>query len=176
MKREDSILLKRKLPIIASSDRLIKRPRPTAQNPIMISASEIRDFIDTQVKFYSSGMFVRLGFAVAVHLDPEVLIVGITGQAQVDLGEEPEAAEGESVAEVKFKGRSIACPSCGRAEIDVIDDGAPGEPLGQPAHVDGAGAGHGAWTSTGNPGGSGLSAGAGKASTRNTSFARARSL
>jgi ABC-2 type transport system ATP-binding protein len=32
-------------------------------------------FIDTQVKFYSSGMYVRLAFAVAVHVDPEILLV-----------------------------------------------------------------------------------------------------
>jgi ABC-2 type transport system ATP-binding protein len=32
-------------------------------------------FIDTQVKFYSSGMYVRLAFAVAVHSDPEILLV-----------------------------------------------------------------------------------------------------
>ena len=31
--------------------------------------------MDNQVKFYSSGMLVRLGFAVAVHVDPEMLLV-----------------------------------------------------------------------------------------------------
>lgn len=35
----------------------------------------IDDFMDTPVKYYSSGMYVRLAFAVAAHLEPEVLIV-----------------------------------------------------------------------------------------------------
>ena len=41
----------------------------------IIAFAEIDEFIDTPVKFYSSGMFVRLGFAVAVAADPEVLLV-----------------------------------------------------------------------------------------------------
>jgi lipopolysaccharide transport system ATP-binding protein len=41
----------------------------------IVAFSEIEQFIDTPVKFYSSGMFVRLAFSVAVHLTPEILIV-----------------------------------------------------------------------------------------------------
>ncbi|WP_448062816.1 ABC transporter ATP-binding protein [Cellulomonas hominis] len=41
----------------------------------IIDFSGIEPFIDTQVKFYSSGMYVRLAFAVAVHVDPDILLV-----------------------------------------------------------------------------------------------------
>lgn len=41
----------------------------------IIKFSEVDDFIDTPVKRYSSGMYVRLAFAVAAHLQPEILIV-----------------------------------------------------------------------------------------------------
>ena len=41
----------------------------------IVDFSEIPEKIDTQVKFYSSGQYVRLAFAVAVHVDPEILLV-----------------------------------------------------------------------------------------------------
>jgi len=41
----------------------------------MVDFAEVAKFIDTPVKYYSSGMFVRLAFAVAAHLEPEVLLV-----------------------------------------------------------------------------------------------------
>jgi lipopolysaccharide transport system ATP-binding protein len=41
----------------------------------IVAFSEVEQFLDTPVKRYSSGMYVRLAFAVAAHLDPEILLV-----------------------------------------------------------------------------------------------------
>ena len=41
----------------------------------IVSFAEIEKFLDTPVKYYSSGMYVRLAFAVAAHLEPEILVV-----------------------------------------------------------------------------------------------------
>jgi ABC-type polysaccharide/polyol phosphate transport system ATPase subunit len=41
----------------------------------IVAFSELEQFIDTQVRFYSSGMYVRLGFAIAVNVDPDILVL-----------------------------------------------------------------------------------------------------
>jgi ABC-type polysaccharide/polyol phosphate transport system ATPase subunit len=53
----------------------MSRAEVTRKLDAMIDFSGIRDFIDTPVKRYSSGMNARLGFAIAAHVDPDVLLI-----------------------------------------------------------------------------------------------------
>ena len=53
----------------------MKRAEITRKFDEIVAFSEIEQFLDTPVKFYSSGMYTRLAFAVAAHLEPEILIV-----------------------------------------------------------------------------------------------------
>lgn len=53
----------------------LSRQQTAASFESIMEFAEIGDFIDTQVKFYSSGMYVRLAFAIAVHADPDLLLV-----------------------------------------------------------------------------------------------------
>src|SRR5207247_8030810 len=53
----------------------MKRRQIDARFDEIVAFAEVEKFIDTAVKHYSSGMYLRLAFAVTAHLDPEVLIV-----------------------------------------------------------------------------------------------------
>lgn len=53
----------------------LSRPAIEAAFPAIAAFAEIGDFMDRPVKEYSSGMYVRLAFATAIHVDPEILIV-----------------------------------------------------------------------------------------------------
>jgi len=53
----------------------MKRAEINSKFDEIVDFSEIEDFLDTPVKHYSSGMYMRLAFAVAAHLEPEILLV-----------------------------------------------------------------------------------------------------
>ncbi len=87
----------------------------------IVDFSEIERFLDTPVKRYSSGMYVRLAFAVAAHLEPEILIVDevlAVGDAQFQakcLGKMKDVgAEGRTVLFVSHNMNAIEqlCDSC----------------------------------------------------------------
>jgi ABC-type polysaccharide/polyol phosphate transport system ATPase subunit len=56
---------------------ILGMPRPELEKRLsqIVEFAGIEEFIDTPVKHYSSGMTTRLGFSVAVHMDPDVLLV-----------------------------------------------------------------------------------------------------
>ena len=53
----------------------LDRAQITARFDEIVEFADIGPFLDTQVRFYSSGMFLRLAFAVAVHTEPDVFLV-----------------------------------------------------------------------------------------------------
>jgi lipopolysaccharide transport system ATP-binding protein len=79
----------------------------------IVAFSEIEKFLDTPVKRYSSGMYVRLAFAVAAHLNPEILIIDevlAVGDAEFQkkcLGKMKQVAEGEGKT-ILFVSHNIA--------------------------------------------------------------------
>jgi len=80
----------------------------------IVDFSGIEKFIDNQVKFYSSGMYVRLAFAVAVHVDPELLLI----DEVLSVGDEPFQRKCmKRIKEFQRDGRTIVLVTHG---IDVV--------------------------------------------------------
>lgn len=85
----------------------------------IIEFSGISDFIDTQVKFYSSGMYVRLAFAVAIHSDPDILLV----DEVLAVGDEPFQRKCmQKIREFQAEGRSIILVSHSAEQIINVCD------------------------------------------------------
>ena len=103
----------------------------------IVEFSGIGEFIDSQVKFYSSGMYVRLAFAVAVHADPDLLLV----DEVLAVGDEPFQLKCmNKIRQFQKEGRTIVLVShsseqvadiCTRAVVldggVVVHDGGVGE-------------------------------------------------
>lgn len=93
----------------------------------IVSFAEVDQFIDTPVKHYSTGMYLRLAFAVAAHLEPEILIVDevlAVGDAQFQkkcLGKMSEAANGGRTVLFVSHNMTAVRTLCQRAI--VLDDG-----------------------------------------------------
>ncbi len=105
----------------------------------IVDFSGIEQFIDTQVKFYSSGMYVRLAFAVAVHVDPDILLV----DEVLAVGDEPFQRKClERIRTFQAEGRTIVLVThgldqvaefCDRAVVlergAIVNDGSPRDSL-----------------------------------------------
>ncbi len=99
----------------------------------IVAFAEIDKFLDTPVKHYSSGMYVRLAFAVAAHLDPdillvdEVLAVGDAGFQKKCLGKMDRAAKDGRTVLLVSHSTSFILSLCGRVicmeEGLKVDDG-----------------------------------------------------
>lgn len=85
----------------------------------IVDFSGIEEFIDTQVKFYSSGMYVRLAFSVAVHVDPDLLLV----DEVLAVGDEPFQRKCmDKIAEFQSEGRTIVLVSHSADQIGSLCD------------------------------------------------------
>lgn len=85
----------------------------------IVDFSGIEAFIDTQVKFYSSGMYVRLAFAVAVHVDPDLLLV----DEVLAVGDEPFQRKCmDKIAEFQREGRTIVLVSHSADQVGSLCD------------------------------------------------------
>jgi ABC-2 type transport system ATP-binding protein len=85
----------------------------------IVDFAEIDEFIDTQVKFYSSGMYMRLAFAIAMHADPDVLLV----DEVLAVGDEPFQAKCmDKIRSFQREGRTIVLVTHSAEQIkDVCD-------------------------------------------------------
>jgi ABC-2 type transport system ATP-binding protein len=97
----------------------LSREETTARFDEILEFSGIGDFIDTQVKFYSSGMFVRLAFAVAVHTDPDVLLV----DEVLAVGDEAFQRKCmDRIARFRAEGRTIVLVSHSASQVQELCD------------------------------------------------------
>jgi ABC-2 type transport system ATP-binding protein len=78
-----------------------------ARQEAIVDFAEIGQFLDTAVKFYSSGMFLRLAFSVAIHLDNDILLV------------DEVLAVGDGAFQIKCHDRILEAVAAGRTVVLV---------------------------------------------------------
>jgi ABC-type polysaccharide/polyol phosphate transport system ATPase subunit len=89
----------------------------TARFDDIVEFAGLPDFIDTPVKNYSSGMFVRLGFAVAAHVDPDVLLI----DEVLSVGDESfQRRCAEKIDQFRRDGRTIVFVSHGLDQVGQL--------------------------------------------------------
>lgn len=117
----------------------LSKSQTAAYFDAIVDFSGIEEFIDTQVKFYSSGMYVRLAFAVAVHVDPDILLI----DEVLSVGDEPFQRKCiDRIKQFQREGRTIVIVThgldavrqmCDRAVLldhgHVVLDGSPVDAL-----------------------------------------------
>jgi lipopolysaccharide transport system ATP-binding protein len=119
----------------------MSRPEIRRRFDEIVSFAEVERFLDTPVKRYSSGMSVRLAFAVAAHLEPEILLVdevlavGDAAFQRKSLGKMGEVAgEGRTVIFVSHN-LAIIQALCRRAVLlsrgEIVADGPVGDAIDQ---------------------------------------------
>lgn len=80
----------------------------------IVAFSEIEQFIDTEVKFYSSGMFLRLAFSVAIHTDPDIFLI----DEILAVGDEPFQQKClKRIRQLKDEGKSLVIVS---HDLDLV--------------------------------------------------------
>lgn len=97
----------------------LTREETEAQFDAILEFSGVAAFIDTQVKFYSSGMYVRLAFAIAVHTDPDILLV----DEVLAVGDEAFQKKClDKIKEFQTQGRTIILVSHALDQIQALCD------------------------------------------------------
>lgn len=97
----------------------LSREETEAQFAAILEFSGVGAFIDTQVKFYSSGMYVRLAFAIAVHTDPDILLV----DEVLAVGDEQFQQKClDKIKEFQAEGRTIIIVSHALDQISALCD------------------------------------------------------
>jgi ABC-2 type transport system ATP-binding protein len=97
----------------------LTRKQTEAYFDAIVDFSGIEPFIDTQVKFYSSGMYVRLAFAVAVHVDPDILLI----DEVLAVGDEPFQRKCmERIKQFQREGRTMVFVTHGLDQIRQLCD------------------------------------------------------